>query len=410
MLMESMQSAKLNSFWRRSAGWLVLALLGGVIQAKPPESRPSPIHGVKLYLNQDDLQAKYPDYGKLLDELGDAGVNAVFTTFFEGKKAFYDSRILPQRDSAIDLLKFRAEAQRKKIQVGAICHIFYDADTLKDRPDLVVVDQHGDATYANWQQFVCPSDPAYRAYKLGIVQEIARTIRPDILSLDFMRFPTTWEIIPANTKADELRNFCFCARCLTQFEKQAGLKLPTELDTTPKKAQWILKGHAQAWERWKTGTITTFVAAASKAVKAIDPKIKISVHVVPWTQATFDRGITRIAGQDVKALGKHVDYLSPMLYHKLIGQPTAYIHTLTAELQRQSGKGILPSLQFAQVEAEGEVSPAEFKEALGYALQAPSSGTLLYHWSELRLDPTAPPLRMEKRMIFKAGAPFGKTR
>ncbi|MDP2877185.1 MAG: hypothetical protein Q8O00_13435, partial [Holophaga sp.] len=194
------------------------------------------------------------------------------------------------------------------------------------------------------------------------------------------------------------------------FQKQAGLTLPKELDTTPKKAQWILAGHAQAWERWKTGTITSFVAAASKAVKAIDPKIKISVHVVPWTQATFEGGITRIAGQDVKALGKHVDYLSPMLYHKLIGQPIPYIHTMTAELQRQSGKGILPSLQFAQVEAEGEVSPAEFKEALGHALQAPSSGTLLYHWGELRLDASSPSIRKDKHMIFKAGVPLGKIR
>ncbi|WLT30772.1 putative glycoside hydrolase [Geothrix sp. PMB-07] len=395
-------------------GWgLVLAMtltgMGGSLEAGNPAQQPasvSPrIHGVKLYLNQDELQAKYPDDGKLLEELKQSGVNAVFTTFYEGRTAFYPSRILPQRDATIDLARFRAEAKRNHIAVGAICHIFYDADTVERRKDLIPVDQHGDSRFVNWQKFVCPSDKAYQAYKLSIVKEIARTLRPDILSLNFMRFPTTWEIIPADAKPDDLRNFCFCDRCLAQFQKAAGLRIPKQLTTTAQKAEWILKGHAEAWERWKTGTITGFVATASRAVRAIDPSIKVSVHVVPWTEATFERGLTRIAGQDVKALGAHVDYLSPMLYHKLIGHPPEYIHTLTAELQRNSGRGIMPSLQFAQVETEGQVSPAEFKEALGHALQEPSTGVLLYHWAELRPDATFPAIQREKRAIFQAAAP-----
>ena len=134
----------------------------------------------------------------------------------------------------------------------------------------------------NWQTLVCPSDAAYRAYKLDVVREVARALRPDVLSLDFMRFPTTWEIIPASTDPRELRNFCFCARCLSAFQRASGVALPSELDTTQKKAAWILREHGREWEKWKTETITSFVSEASRAVREIDPGIRISVHVVPW--------------------------------------------------------------------------------------------------------------------------------
>ena len=280
-----------------SAG-VLLALAGGTASAErggaasPDGSR---CHGVKLYLNQDDLQARYPDYDRLIRELRQGGVDALFTTVYEGKTAFYASQVLSGRNPAIDAVKLRHSARAGELTFGAICHVFFDAETLATRPDLVPVDQNGDGRFVNWQTLVCPSDAAYRAYKLDVVREVARTLRPDILSLDFMRFPTTWEIIPATARAQELRNFCFCERCLGAFQSASGVAIPAGLDTTPKKAAWVLREHGRAWEQWKTATITSFVAAASRAVREIDPGIRISVHVVPWLEQVFDRGLVRVA-------------------------------------------------------------------------------------------------------------------
>jgi len=364
---------------------------------------PDQIRGVKMYLNQDNLQAQYPNYDALVGELTDLGLNALFTTLYEGKKAFYDSGVLQERDGAIDLKKLRDSAARRHVRFGAICQIFYDADTLEGRPDLVPIDQHGDGRFVNWQKLVCPSDPGYRAYKLSIVKEIAEKIHPDVISLDFMRFPTTWELIAPDTRPGDIRNFCFCDRCLTGFQRQSGVEIPKNLAAVPEKAAWILANHNTEWLNWKTGLITSFVAEASREVKRIDPAMAVSVHILPWSERAFDNGLIWNAAQDVAAFAPYVDYLSPMIYHKLIGRPVEYVKELTAELSRKSGKPILPSIQTARILSEAELPAAEFKAALENALDAPSSGTLIFQWGQLRPDPAAGPLREEKRQIL-AGA------
>jgi hypothetical protein len=370
----------------------------GCRTADPPA--PALMHGVKMYLNQDGLQARYPSYDTLVRDLRTAGVDALFTTLYEGRTAFYDSRILAKRDPAIDLGRLRSSARAGNVRFGAICQIFYDADTLADRPDLVPIDQHGSGEFVNWQRLVCPSDPAYRDYKLSIVEEVARTMRPDVVSLDFMRFPTTWEIIPPDSTPAAMRNFCFCDRCVRAFQQAASVTVPPDLDTVPKRAAWILSTHPTAWVTWKTGLITTFVEEAARRVRAIDPAIEVSVHVVPWTEATFDNALVWNAAQDVTALARHVDYLSPMIYHKLIGRPVEYVRTLTRELAAKTNRRILPSIQTAEIVKEGQLSADEFRQALDLALEPPSSGTLIFHWGELRLDAEAPALKKEKAAIF----------
>jgi hypothetical protein len=393
------------------SAFTALLLVGGQAAAAGKSARDGAwIHGVKLYLNQDDLQAHYPDAERLVQDLRQGGVNAVFTTVYEGRTAFYASRVLPARNQAIDVARLRQSARAGHLLFGAICHVFFDADTLAARPDLAPVDQNGDSRFVNWQTLVCPSDAAYRAYKLDVVREVAALLHPDVLSLDFMRFPTTWQIIPASADPGALRNFCFCERCLAAFARASGVVVPAALDTTQMKAAWILREHGREWQRWKTATITSFVAEASRALRQIDPGIRISVHVVPWGEGVFDRGLTRVAGQDVAALAPYVDYLSPMIYHKLIGRPVEYVRSLTAELQRASGCLILPSIQAAQIEAEGELSADEFGIALAGALASPSAGVLLYQWQELMSDEKASQLRRQKSRIFEQAAPAGEPR
>ena len=380
--------------------WIAAAALAAAACAAPPSA--PPMVGVKLYLNQANLQARYPDYDALVGELRAGGLNALFTTLYEGRTAFYASDILPNRDPAIDLKRLRDSAARQDVRFGAICHIFYDADTLATRPDLVPVDQHGDNTFVNWQRLVCPSDEAYRQYKLSIVKEIASTIRPDVISLDFMRFPTTWEIVPPDTSPERIRNFCFDDRCLTRFQREYSVTIPDDRETVSSKAEWILANHNDDWVKWKTGLITSFVEEASRAVRQIDPDIKVSIHVVPWSESTFANALLWNAGQDVTAIAAHVDYVSPMIYHKLIGHPKEYIGSFTKELADKSHKDILPSIQVAEILDEGEVPAEEFRESLALALQPPSSGTLIFQWGDLRPDENASALRREKQDIVRA--------
>src|SRR6186713_248356 len=67
-------------------GLVGVAFLAGCQQTSPPEpaAASAQIHGVKTYLNQDNLQARYPSYDTLVTEMRQGGVDAVFTTLYEG--------------------------------------------------------------------------------------------------------------------------------------------------------------------------------------------------------------------------------------------------------------------------------------------------------------------------------------
>lgn len=360
------------------------------------------IHGMKVYFSQSETRKKYQnDFPKLAADLKAVGVNTIFTTVYEGRKAFFPSRVFRWSDPDLNLLELRRVMKQNNIRFAAICQIFYDPDIVLNRDDLIPVDSYGNNVYVDWQKMVCPTDKEYRLYKLSIVKEVAKKFQPDILCLDFMRYPTTWELVLPNEKPDQLREFCFCNRCLSLFIQKYSLVFPDSLTETAQKASWILENHGEKWTAWKVENITRFVKSVRSAIEKIDPNIKILVHTVPWSGEQFNQAILRVAGQDVKALTPYVDYFSPMIYHKMIGQDAEFIHDLTAELYETTRKPILPSIQ---VEASGEFqdfTPNEFEQALVYALMTPSAGAVVFNWENLAQIGTNESNRQTRRLVLQ---------
>lgn len=292
-----------------------------------------PIKAVKIYLDQKEITENYSgNYDRLITELKDAGINAVFSTVYTGETAFYQSKILPKRDNNIRLEEFRRKLKENNISFAAICQIFYDPDVVEKNKGLIPVDQNGNNSYVNWQKMVCPTDSAYRKYKIALIREVAQSLQPDIISLDFIRYPVTWEIIPPTTTPNEIRNFCFCQRCLEKFEQTTGYKIPDQLNEVKSKADWILTNHSPEWTDFKETMITSFVKNVKNELSKINPAMKIAVHTVPWNKQTFDNGIEWIAGQDLISLSKYADIFTPMIYHKLVGRDVNFILSLVKEL------------------------------------------------------------------------------
>jgi len=361
-----------------------------------------PIRGMKVYFNQFETRKKYQnDFPKLAADLKSVGVNTIFTTVYEGQKAFYPSHVIRQSDPKLNLIDLRRVLKENNIRFAAVCQIFYDPDIVLSPDDLIPVDRHGNNVYVDWQRMVCPTNKEYRLYKLSVVKEVARKFQPDILCLDFMRYPTTWELVLPNEKSDQIRDFCFCDRCLSLFTQKYFLTFPDSLTETAQKATWILENHGKQWTGWKVENITRLVKSVRLAVEKIDPNIKILVNTVPWSSEQFDLVILRIAGQDIKALTPYVDYFSPMIYHKMIGKDAEFVHELTVELYETTHKQILPSVQ---VEASGEFqdyTPNEFEQALVYALMTPSAGAIVFNWENLVQIGTNDSDRQERRLVLQ---------
>jgi hypothetical protein len=103
---------------------------------------------------------------------------------------------------------------------------------------------------------------------------------------------------------------------------------------------------------------------------------------VPWTETDWDGALRRIMGQDLEALAKYIDVFSPMVYHKMCGQPVPWIANITEHAHGLTDKPIWPIIQtMSKPEA---MSDQEFGAAIDQARQADGSqGVILFTWKGL---------------------------
>ena len=108
-------------------------------------------------------------------------------------------------------------------------------------------------------------------------------------------------------------------------------------------------------------------------IRQINPEISIGLHCVPWKQDMYDGAILNVIGQNFSNLAEIGDYLTPMVYHHMMHREPSYIKEFLQEMESLGCTEILPSIQVKKA----------FGEALGYALESPSKGVLLYKWEDL---------------------------
>lgn len=356
-----------------------LLLFYGADTPSKASEQEKPFLGVKFY----PAQAGEMNHSEILKNLHYLGFNSLFCSVYDGQTAFYPSKIFTEIDTTFRLHIFRKELAVKAIEFGAICPIFFDPLTVDQRPDLIPTDQYGHNHYDNWQKMVCPSDENYKQYKLLVIREIVKELSPEIISLDFIRFPVTWELINPNTPADSIRQFCFCQRCLNHFYAQTKLQQPKNLLSTRQIADWILSQHKGTWTDWKVSLITDFIIAVREVINECDPQIRLAVHLVPWSSIDIQGESTTITGQSIDQLQFFVDIFSPMIYHKLIGKPKHFIAELSAEIKKRSSRTVVPSIQFDQIINEGPIDTLEFTEMIKMTRSDSSDGFVIFNWHYL---------------------------
>jgi hypothetical protein len=315
------------------------------------------------------------------------GFNAVFSPAYNGQEAFYPSQLLTQAEMTLGLPEFRRALKESQIGFAAICPVFYDPHIIRERPDLIPVDQFGNNHYDNWQTMVCPSNQQYRSERLALIREVLERLEPDIISLDFIRYPVTWEIIPFSTPADSIRQFCFCERCLQQFIAAHALIPPTELQGPEEVAPWILREQAPIWDQWRIRLISSFIQSCRDLIDETHPQIQLAVHVVPWSASDFNNRAASITGQDVRDMAKSAEILTPMVYHKRIGKTVTFIHDLTTEIHFSGAQSVMPGIQFDRILDEEHINKDEWEQTLLNALKEPSRGVIIFHWGTISTPP-----------------------
>jgi hypothetical protein len=214
-----------------------------------------------------------------------------------------------------------------------------------------------------WYAGVNPSHPAVRSEQLAALEKLLSTYDLDGVWLDFIRWPGRWE------KPNP-------AQHLTSFDSGTLLRFQADTGITTS-ADELATRHAEAWHAWRCAQITNWVAQAAEVVRRVAPETQLGLFSVPWRVADFDGGLVRVMGQDLKALAAHVNVFSPMVYHRMCGQPVEWIAEVTAEVAAMTERPVWPIIQ--AVDEPDAMPDDEFDAAIGAATSGPSEGVILFH-------------------------------
>jgi hypothetical protein len=361
---------------RPRGGWLIAALpllvvaptlaTVGCAAREAQESRAGSarIVGAKIYEADGDLEHLFASFD-------DLGINTLFVS-----------------EALASAKRFRDLARAHHMPVFVIFPVFYDPEALKEDPSLYAVTRSGECARDDWVEFVCPTRKEFRRRKVEALRNLVAAVRPDGVSLDFIRFFVYWEMIHPDRSTASLPNTCFCPSCLAQFAAATGIAIPPSVRTPQQAAEWIETTNFDRWVDWKCQVISSMVEELVRAARSVRPGVMVNIHAVPWRRDDFGGAIKSVAGQDLGALSRFADYVSPMCYTLMLRRPPGWVASVIAEMSTQSSCPILPSIQVRPAyPGDLAMSTHDFTETLDAALAPPSHGVVFWSWKHLAQEP-----------------------
>lgn len=235
-----------------------------------------------------------------------------------------------------------------------------------------------------WYFPLSPNHPALREQRLQRFKQRLQNPYIDGVWLDFIRFPLRWE-----NGAPAFEQACFSPQSLDAFTEFSGIQ--PQGGSTKEKAQWILANHPEQWTAFKVGSIRAWVQDAAAVRDSLRKDVKLGLFGVPYSLDEYDGALRRIVGQDYALLAKHLDIISPMIYHRMIAQPVERIRDLTLALRQSTGKPVWPVLQTMNL--PDELPQQEFIQSIGLAAKASQEGLILFAANHLEAENRWPQLK-----------------
>jgi hypothetical protein len=261
----------------------------------------------------------------------------------------------------------------------------HEADFLKEHPDAAPVGTDGKPSPPpdGWQG-VCPTHAGYRRNRMEAFRAVLRDFEIDGVWLDYHHSHASWEqAVPT------MPDTCFCSRCLAQFQRDTGVKLPDR--PTPELAKLLIGEHQDRWVQWRCDVFTGWVREFREVLDETRRGALLGTFHCPWSDTDYNGALREKLAIDLKAQARYLDVFSIMPYHARFGHATdsAWISRQTAWLGKHLGiegrEGerlrIWPIVQLSDW---GEsVAPAQVKEVLDHGTRRPASGVMVFVWGNL---------------------------
>ncbi len=349
---------------------LILAVLVFSIGTCPRAAEPSPVPakrpGIAIRGIYGGVPSQIFDRGRTLD---DYGVNAIWI----GSGSVDRERV--------EGLKARAKGLKVFVEFNTL----HESSYLKDHPDARPIGPDGQvAPPPDGWQGVCPTHAGYRRSRMEAFRRILRSAPIDGIWLDYHHAHASWEQAQPN-----LPDTCFCTRCLSEFEREAGVNLPDA--TTAERARRLLGADKPAWVSWRCGVFTDWVREFRTILDQERPGALLGTFHCPWTEVEHNHALREKLAIDLKAQARFLDVLSIMPYHARFGHgdDPAWISRQTAALGRALGIRGQPGERIriwpiVQLSDWGEPVPrAQVRDILDQGTRPPATGVMVFVWGSL---------------------------
>ncbi|MCX5815387.1 MAG: beta-galactosidase [Proteobacteria bacterium] len=333
------------------------------------------------------------------NQLKKAGVNAVF---------------VPDDEETIRWFK------EKGYKVFISMNVFGGTGPWKKYPDSRPVKENGELLEEGHGGYggICPTHEAWRKESLDHIESVLRRFGGsdgvDGIWLDFIRYPGMWEVVNP-----DIPDTCYCKRCLSKFYEDRGqgvkgsrrgqgegrnnlefrienLEFNKTKDSQSRITNYELPitnyqspitHHPSPitnyeWMVWKKKQIASFVIEAKRIIERYskDRPIKLGLFIVPWTKGERQNDISFKIAQDAFELSKHVDVISPMVYHKMCGQDESWVRRMTEYYKETVSCEVWPIVQSHDCEQ------GEFANVVRYAGGAGADGVLVLSFGGMKPD------------------------
>ena len=295
-------------------------------------------------------------------------------------------------DELANSLDFREQCRAGGLKYFLIIRTFNDPDAAKQDPSLVSIARDGKPGRRQDDAMICPSRADFRRAKLERIKAAIQGLKPDGITLDYVRYFIYWEAVDPKTGPVNFPAFCFDRACLRDFIESGGVKLrnATVAGTLEKNRPLIdeiWREHRDAWYQWRVRRIEKNAKEMTGFIRKEFPGLPIVLHAVPWTRDEFGGAREKIVGQDFRLLAPYFDYISPMAYSALTHRGPGWVERLNDELLKEMPQDkSLPSIEVGPDGPEfPPMPPAHYESDLKAAL-ASKTGVVLYHLELLLND------------------------
>ncbi len=326
---------------------------------------------MKIYKKPDDLDALFSMWDKMK-------VDTAFTS--------------------IDLAsnpEFRKMAAQRNIPVYLIFSAFFDPEALEKDPDLFAITNQGKMAKESWVEFVCPSNQRFQTGKMRKLKKTLEKVKPDGLSIDFIRHFVFWEMIHPDFNSNEFEDTCYCESCIAKFLDEYKIEIPHKiLNSEPDHiidlisgqlnttiiSTWIKSNYLEQWIEFRCDLIIRFLKQILDCAHSVSHRIKTCAHVLPWRENDFGQALKTIAGQDISAISQRVDLISPMCYSHMVKQDPKWISNVISHQSNTIVSDIIPAIQVSRTYIDKPFSDSEFKDTIAQATKPPSEGVIFWCW------------------------------